>query len=219
MTSLTAPAGHELERPRAAAVAGVVFACLTITGLALVRAAVPVDPAQSGLWLADPARQRAVRIAVQLFPIAGITFLWLMGVLRDRLGSHEDRFFATVFLGSGLLFVTSLFASTAMATAMLDAIAAGNIKPPGTEVYYLARRASYVFLNVFAVRMAGVFMFSTCVMAVRTAFLPRWLAFSGFACGLVLIIVITNWEWIVLVFPVWTLVLSVQMLVTDLRKH
>lgn len=33
---------------------------------------------------------------------AGIAFLWFIGVIRDRSGAHEDRFFATVFLGSGL---------------------------------------------------------------------------------------------------------------------
>jgi len=29
-------------------------------------------------------------------PFAGIAFLWFIGVLRDRLGEFEDRFFATV---------------------------------------------------------------------------------------------------------------------------
>ena len=219
MTSPTVPAGPRLARPRAAAVAGVVFACLTITGLALIRSAVPVSPGESGLWMADPARRRAVQYAVQLFPIAGIAFLWLMGVLRDRLGAHEDRFFATVFLGSGLLFVASLFASAAIGTALLDLVTAGNAPAPGTDIYRLARRASYVFMNVFAIKMGGVFMFSTCVMAVRTAFLPRWLAYSGFFCGLALIVVITTWEWIALLFPVWILVLSIYMLMADMRRH
>ena len=219
MTSSTVPASRELARPRSAAGAGVVFACLTITALSLIRAAAPVDPADSGLWIADPARHRAVRLAVWLVPIAGIAFLWLMGVLRDRLGSHEDRFFATVFLGSGLLFVANLFASAAITTALVDVLTAGNIRPWATDAYVLVRRASYVFLNVFAVKMAGVFMFSTCVMAVRTAFLPRWLAFSGFACGLVLILVITNWEWILLIFPLWILVLSLYMLVAEFGRH
>ena len=33
--------------------------------------------------------------------VAGIVFLWFIGVLRDRLGIFEDRFFATVFLDWG----------------------------------------------------------------------------------------------------------------------
>ena len=44
---------------------------------------------------------------MNLIPFAGIAFLWFIGVLRDRLGEQEDRFFATVFFGSGLLFLGS----------------------------------------------------------------------------------------------------------------
>ncbi len=62
------------------------------------------------------------------------------------------------------------------------------------------------------VKMAGVFTFSSCTMALRTQFLPKWLAVLGFSCGLALIVVITNWEWIALLFPLWILVVSVQIL-------
>jgi hypothetical protein len=36
--------------------------------------------------------------------LAGVAFLWFIGVLRDRLGQREDRFFATVFSGAPLCF-------------------------------------------------------------------------------------------------------------------
>ena len=51
-------------------------------------------------------------LALNIIPFAGIAFLWFMGVLRDRFGQQEDRFFATVFLGSGLLFLAMLFAAS-----------------------------------------------------------------------------------------------------------
>jgi hypothetical protein len=162
----------------------------------------------------DPARRNAVRFALNLIPFAGIAFLWFVGVLRDRLGAFEDRFFATVFLGSGLLFVGNLFASAATTTALVAAIAAGNIHLPHSETYYLARRLSYTFLNVFAIKMAGVFIFSLCTMALRTAILPRWVAYSGFGCSLVMLIVITSWGWIALLFPSWTLVASAYILLS-----
>jgi len=47
-------------------------------------------------------------------PFAGIAFLSFIGILRDRLGQLEDRFFTTVFLGSGLLFAAMRFASGAV---------------------------------------------------------------------------------------------------------
>src|SRR5579863_8710642 len=127
MMSQTLASNPTLKAPRAAAVAGVLFSVLMLIGLGVVRIAVPPNPVEPGTWANDPARQHVVEYALQLVPIAGITFLWLMGVLRERLGALEDRFFATVFLGSGLLFVGSLFASAATATALVQMKAAGNI--------------------------------------------------------------------------------------------
>jgi len=40
-----------------------------------------------------------VILALNLVPLSGIAFLWFIGVVRDRIGEREDRFFATVFLG------------------------------------------------------------------------------------------------------------------------
>src|ERR1700756_4466862 len=98
-----------------------------------------------------------VRLAIQLVPFAGIAFLWFIGVLRNRLGALEDQFFATVFLGSGLLFVASLFASGAFSGSVVEAVANGH--PFNSEIYFLVRQLVGAFLNVFAIKMAGVFMF------------------------------------------------------------
>jgi hypothetical protein len=65
-----------------------------------VPASVRADPLETGAWLKTSSNK--VGLALNLVPFAGIAFLWFIGVLRDRLGELEDRFFATVFLGSGL---------------------------------------------------------------------------------------------------------------------
>ena len=109
----------ELRTPRAAAVAGVVFSLLTLTSFGLLWGAIPADPQASGGWLA--ANTAEVTLALNLIPFAGIAFLWFVGVVRDRLGPREDRFFATVFLGSGLLFLGMLFVAAAVVGAMLVA--------------------------------------------------------------------------------------------------
>ena len=79
-----------LKTPRAAAVAGVLFSVLLITGLLLLRLSVPADPLEAGAWLKINAN--TVALALNLVPFAGIAFLWFIGVLRDRLGELEDRF-------------------------------------------------------------------------------------------------------------------------------
>ena len=73
--------------------------------------------------------------------------------------------------------------------------------------------------NAFGTRMAAVFMFVTSSIGLRTAFLPHWLAFVGFAVGLVLLLVITDFAWIALLFPLWVLLVSTYILIADLRER
>jgi hypothetical protein len=205
-----------LTPPRGAAVVGVIFSLLTIVGLGLVRYAVPADPSVPGTWLTEPGHRKALRFALDLVPFAGIAFLWFIGVLRSRLGELEDQFFATVFLASGLMFVATLFVSSAMMGALIESVAAGNID---SQTYYFGRRVSDALMNLFAMKMAGVFMFSACTIGLRTAIFPRWVALLGYACALVLLAVIADWRWITLVFPIWMLLVSSQILLGELRSR
>jgi hypothetical protein len=77
--------------PRVVAISGIIFSVLYIVSLALIRLAVPDDPTEPGLWLADPHIRNWVRIALNLVPFTGIAFLWFMAVLRNRIGLLEDR--------------------------------------------------------------------------------------------------------------------------------
>lgn len=197
--------------------AGVIFSVLMSISLVLVRLAIPApfrpDP---GEWLTDPVRRNSVRFAVQIAPFAGIAFLWFIGVVRNRLGALEDQFFATVFLGSGLLFVASLFAATALSGALIETIT-GHPALLNTDTYFLARQLIAVFANIFAIKMAGVFMFSSSTIMLRTGILPRWVALAGFGCGAVLLIAITNWPWIALLFPAWMMLVSVRVLFAEFK--
>ncbi len=118
-------------------------------------------------------------IALNLLPFAGIAFLWFIGVVRDRLGEGEDRFFATVFLGSGLLFVAMLFVSGADASALLVDPGSDSVAPNDT-VWSYGRRFTYSLISVYAMRMAGVFMMSTTTLALRLGFVPKWMVYAGF---------------------------------------
>lgn len=209
--------GRALTRPRGAAIAGVIFSVLTIVALGLVRYAVPgtlITPG-SGTWLSEPGRRNLIEIALDLIPFAGIAFLWLLAVLRSSLGALEEQFFATLFLTSGLLFVASLFGAAAVTDALVESVAAGNVRG---DTYYFGRYLSDTLLNLFAMKMAAVFIFSTCTVGTRTAIFPRWVALVGYACGLILLLVIANWRWIALLFPSWTLLVSAQMLLADFRS-
>jgi hypothetical protein len=93
---------EDLKTPRAAAIAAILFSVFLIAALVLFRLSVRADPLEAGMWLKTSSN--TVALGLNLVPFAGIAFLWFIGVLRDRLGEFEDRFFSTVFLGSGLYF-------------------------------------------------------------------------------------------------------------------
>src|SRR5512136_2368089 len=114
-----------------------------------------------------------VAVALNLVPFAGIAFLWFIGVLRDRMGDLEDRFFASVFLGSGLLFLAMLFASAALAGGLLTTWGAMSGPVVESGVYRFVRTTSLQLVNVYAMRMAGVFMITTSTISIRTGIFPR----------------------------------------------
>jgi hypothetical protein len=204
--------------PRVVAISGIIFSALYITSLVLVRFTVPADPKDPGVWLTDATYRNWVRIALNLVPFTGIAFLWFMAVLRNRIGLLEDRFFATVFLGSGLLFVAMLFAAVAVSRGLLETFAATGRLSAGSETYAVGRSMAYALMNTFGMKMAAIFIFVTSTIGLRTAVFARWVSFVGFALGLLLLLVITDFAWIALVFPFWVLLVSTYILIADFRR-
>jgi hypothetical protein len=211
--SLTAA---RLRAPRAAAIAGILFAVLLMTSFVLLRRSVPADPLEAGVWLKTNAD--SVTMALNLLPFAGVAFLWFIGVLRDRLGEREDRFFATVFLGSGLLFLAMLFMSAAMVGGLIIAYTADPSRIVGSTTFTSARAIAYEIMNIYAIKMAGVFMIATSTLALRTRLFARWIAFLGYLFALLLLFSSRHIEGILLVFPLWVLLISLYILIDNLRQ-
>jgi hypothetical protein len=204
-----------LTTPRAAAIAGIVFSLLLMASMLLIRTSIPADPLAAA---ADPLKHsRRISLALQLMPFAGISFLWFVGVLRDRLGVLEDRFFATVFLGSALLFLAMIFLAASVAGGIIRLALSGSGNVIGSEAYTLARIQVYQAMNTYAIKMAGVFMTSTSTIALRTGIVPRWMAFLGFALALILLLSVGVIQWILLVFPLWVLLMSTYILIDNFR--
>jgi len=206
-----------LRTPRAAAVAGIAFALLLTSALALVNLSAPRDVSLAGTWMTDPGRRRAIVVALNLVPFAGIAFLWFIGVVRDRVGEHEDRFFATVFLGSGLLFVAMLFVAAAFAGGLIAEVTGRAAVNPGRDVLANGRSVTSLLLRVYAMRMAAVFMISTATITLRTQVIPRWIGVLGYAFATVLLVSVGLTPWVTLLFPIWIFVLSLEILRTSMR--
>lgn len=207
---------RRLTTPRAAAAAGIIFGVFFIAAEALIHLAVPTNPADAVVWLQD--RTDAVALALNLVPFGGLAFLWFMGVARDRLGAQEDQFFATVLLGSGLLYLAMTFFASAFAGGLL---ASYNLlaAAPSDAAAAMSRQTMYQITNVFGVRMAGVFMLTSATIWVRTDVMPRWLALVTYVLALALLIIINLSVWVTLVFPAWVLVVSIMILIDNYRRR
>jgi hypothetical protein len=204
-----------LRTPRAAAIAGIVFSLTLIASFWLLQISVPKSRFEVGEWLRTNSER--IVLALNLIPIAGVAFLWFLGVLRDRLGAMEDKFFASVFLGSALLFLGMLFVAASAGGALVGVYAAApNLADPSGVIF--ARAFSYDVMNIYALKMAAVFMVTTSTLALRTRITANWIAWIGYAAAAFVLIGSSYFGWAFFVFPLWVLLVSAYILVDNLRK-
>ncbi len=198
-----------VRRPESAAAAGLVFAALLTVVIVELRK-VAAAPESWPTWYDDAGARDSVGLALALVPFAGIAFLWFVAVVRSQVGSAEDRFIETVFLGSGLLFVATLFTSAAALTAVLRL---DGVVPVSAETSAAAMAFGSALLGQFGTRMAAVFTLTLTTAARQSGALPRWLVLLGYAVGLLLLLSPPLPTLTQFAFPVWVAVLSATVLV------
>ncbi len=199
---------HYLTTPRAAALAGVLFAVLFSASIVLIRTSLPEGAQPGSQWL--EAGNDKIRLASELMPFAGICFLWFIGVVRANLGRYEDKFFATVTLGSGLLFLAMMFASAAVGAGLASASHYSGGSAAGTV---FGQMLLLKLSKTYALKMAAVFMMSLATIWLRTGLMPRWLTIATYVMALTLILAGETSMWLSLAFPFWVLIVSLLFLV------
>jgi hypothetical protein len=203
--------------PVAGAIAGILFAVLFGASIVIISSTMTDIADESGAWLEQDVGM--FKLALSLLPFAGLFFLWFIAVARERLGRFEDQFFATVFLGSGLLFLALMFAAAASAGAIVATFNSDPSSFADSTTYLYARQTVAQIIGVYALRMAAVFLISQATLWLRTGVMPRWMALLTFPIALVLLFVVTEVTWIMLVFPGWVLLVSIYILVVNLRRR
>lgn len=209
--------GQALRTPRAAGVAGILSALLLGTVIVLIHITIPVDPASATGWLADSSHQDTLRVALDLLPFTGILFLWFIGAVRDYVGRAEDKFFATLFLGSGILFTGVLFVLAAAVGGLLATFEASPANSAQPQLWQWGHHFALTLLASYGARMAAVFTLSTTTIGRGLGIFPRWLTWLGYLIALVLLFASGRDLWVELAFPVWVLAVSGYVLVTALR--
>jgi hypothetical protein len=198
-------AGRQLRAPWAASVAGLLFSVMFTAALVLVRSQVDEGTV---------AGQSAAMVigGLYLAPFAGIMFLWFVAVIRDQIGEREDRFFATVFFGSGLLFVGMLFTTAGVVSTPNTLVQFLGEEPLSAESMSLLRGLGYTLLFALATRAAAVFMLATAAIGIKSGVFPRWFALTGALLGLVLLVAVSFYDWLILVLPGWVALVSLFIL-------
>lgn len=208
---------RELTAPRSAAIAGILFALLYGAALVLMVISIPPFAIADNDWLRTSGQN--VDRALMLVPFAGIAFLWFIAVIRDQIGKAEDRFFSTVFLGAGYLFLALTFLSAAFVGGLLSSYALAPEAAIETGVFLYGRSVIYHVLNLYAIRMAGVFMISLATIWLRTGVMQRAWAIVTYLLALVLLLSIGYSLWVLLIFPAWVFAVSVALLTRNLRAR
>lgn len=197
-----------VRRPESAAVAGLIFAALLTIVIVELRS-VASTPESWRSWYDDVGARDAVGLALALVPFAGIAFLWFIAVVRSQVGRSDDRFIETVFLGSGLLFVATLFTTAASLTAVLRL---GTVQPVSGDTAAAAMAFGSSLLGQFGTRMAAVFTLTLTTAARLGGSVHRWLVLLGYVVGVLLLLSPPLPTLTQFAFPVWVAVLSTAVL-------
>jgi len=215
-TSAPTKAAHAATAPRAGAVAGILFAALFGISIVLIRLSVLAGSAEVPAWTANTLSRAT--LALRLIPFACIFFLWFVGVIRDRLGAFEDKFFATVTLGSALVFVALTLASSAITGGLFYIYSTSGSQALPLGVYPFVHSIINLAFNNYTVKMASVFMFSLGTLWRSTGVMPRPLSWITYLLALVMLVGFSQSLWMLLIFPTWVLLVSVYILITNMQR-
>jgi len=208
---------REVRSPRSAAIAGIIFSLLMAASMILLYNSATASPADIGNeWL--ETWSGAATVVLVLIPFAGIAFLWFTGVIRDLVGDREDKFFATIFFGSGIILVVLLYTWAAAFGAIFSTYAAAADLLVDNDIYIYASLFMNQIIGNYFLRMAAVYMLSIGSLWTKTDVMPRWLVIVTYVVAVGFLLFASILQWARFIFPAWVLVVSVYILIMNYRR-
>ncbi len=199
-------------RPRLAALDGLLAAAAMMFSIFLIERQPGMGDATDLSWYGDPVNRTLVRAGLDLGVVSMVGFLWFMAVIRRRLADREDKFYATVFLGSGIMFAILAMTAAVCAAAPTLVVHFGGEESLSDSTLALAQGLWFGIWGIGASRFAGVFMAATSTLGQRFGVLPTWLARGGSALGVLLAITGAFAGPLYFVFPAWLALVSITLL-------
>jgi len=111
-----------------------------------------------------------------------------------------------------------LFVVAAITGAVtLVASSAGPDELINSTTFRFARATAYIIMNVYAIKMAAVFMISTSSVVIYTGIAPRWIAIIGYLLASLLLLGSYYIGWSFALLPAWVALISIYILMDNLR--
>ena len=120
---------------------------------------------------------------------------------------------------AGCSFLALTFAGAALAGGLLSSYVLEKEALFASGVYIYSRAVIYNIINIYAVRMAGVFMISLGTIWLRTGLMKRGWVFLTYALALILLLSVSLSAWTPLIFPGWVLAVSIYFLILTFREN
>jgi hypothetical protein len=206
---------RRVRSPRSAAIAGILFALLRIISLLLSSTA--SGPAELSIeWLQNWSATSSTVVLLVVF--SGIAFLWFTGVIRDLIGEREDHFFATIFFGSGILYVALGFVWAAVFGAMLGIYSSYSNLLADNDIYIFGFAIMNEIGNNYVLRMAGIYMTSINTLWARAEIMPRWLIIITYIVAFGFLFFAGQLLLARYLFPAWVFIISIYILILNYRR-
>ena len=209
---------QEIRSPRSAAVAGIVFSVLMFAVMIATRAftlerASQVTGNLLELWTG------VASFAITIIPFIGIALLWFTGVVREHLGEQEDRFFSTIFFGSSIILIVMLFIWGATMGASFSIINSAVGKTVDNDIFIFGFTLMNQIIGNYALRIAGIYMFSIGTIWTKSRAMPRWLSILTFVVAAGFLFFANSVREARFIFPGWVLIVSVYILILNYRSE
>jgi hypothetical protein len=192
--------------------AGLLAAITFVVGLAMsANSPDNSDPdAKIISWYADHGHRVGVVVGAFVLAFCGLFLLWFASGLRQRLRVAEgpEGRLANVALGGGVLLVAMLWVGSAALAAIPAGVSIGGSKAlTDADLGRFLPSIGFGSILIFAMFGAIALIDATAVVIMRTGVLPRWFAWLGFVCGVVLLFGAVFLP--VIALPIWLIAASV----------
>ena len=188
---------------RLAPLAGVLAAVLWLVGILVLQSGNPADPdAPEELTAYFRDERTSILLGGLLVGLGVFAFFWFLAALSQRL--------------TGWLATAAVVGGTAGGAALL-ALTGPHTTGATTDVELLAPETSVALWRLtHAFFVAAEIAFAAFVAAVAlgalgTGLAPRWLAWTGLAVALLLLVVPIAWVALIFLLPLWLIALGVAL--------